>query len=60
MTGVVKEIRVSEEEVVQVGDILIRLPCFAFDHRIADGFDDARFIAEVVRLLEAPRKLMLD
>jgi pyruvate dehydrogenase E2 component (dihydrolipoamide acetyltransferase) len=33
--------------------------CLGFDHRIVDGADAARFMGEVIRLLENPKKLML-
>jgi len=33
--------------------------CLAFDHRIVDGADAARFMGDVIRLLENPQKLML-
>jgi pyruvate dehydrogenase E2 component (dihydrolipoamide acetyltransferase) len=33
--------------------------CLAFDHRVVDGADAARFMGDVIRLLENPQKLML-
>jgi pyruvate dehydrogenase E2 component (dihydrolipoamide acetyltransferase) len=33
--------------------------CLGFDHRIVDGADAARFLGEVIRLLESPENLML-
>jgi len=33
--------------------------CMAFDHRVVDGADAARFLGEIVALLENPRKLMM-
>ena len=45
------------------GEIVIRkmLPLtFAFDHRIADGADAARFVGELVRQLSDPNLLLLE
>jgi pyruvate dehydrogenase E2 component (dihydrolipoamide acetyltransferase) len=33
--------------------------CLGFDHRIVDGADAARFLGEVIHLLESPENLML-
>jgi pyruvate dehydrogenase E2 component (dihydrolipoamide acetyltransferase) len=33
--------------------------CMGFDHRIVDGADAARFMGEIIRLLESPESLML-
>ncbi|MEJ2728267.1 MAG: dihydrolipoamide acetyltransferase family protein [Deltaproteobacteria bacterium] len=33
--------------------------CLGFDHRIVDGADAARFLGEIIRLLESPENLML-
>jgi len=33
--------------------------CVGFDHRIVDGADAARFLGEIIRLLESPENLML-
>jgi pyruvate dehydrogenase E2 component (dihydrolipoamide acetyltransferase) len=33
--------------------------CLGFDHRIVDGADAARFMGEIIRLLESPESLML-
>ncbi len=55
--------RVQEKPVVRGGEIVIRkmLPLtLAFDHRIADGADAARFITDLVRDLEDPDRLFLD
>jgi pyruvate dehydrogenase E2 component (dihydrolipoamide acetyltransferase) len=49
--------------VVHEGEIAVRtiLPLtLSFDHRIADGADAARFIADLVRDLEDPDRLLLD
>jgi pyruvate dehydrogenase E2 component (dihydrolipoamide acetyltransferase) len=55
--------KVQEKPVVRDGQIVIRkmLPLtFAFDHRIADGADAARFVAELVRQLSDPNLLLLE
>jgi pyruvate dehydrogenase E2 component (dihydrolipoamide acetyltransferase) len=55
--------RVQEKPVVRDGEIVIRrmLPLtLAFDHRIADGADAARFVSELVRQLSDPNLLLLE
>jgi len=55
--------KVQKKPVVRDGEIVIRkmLPLtFAFDHRIADGADAARFVAELVRQLSDPNLLLLE
>ena len=55
--------RVQEKPVVVNGEIVIRkiLPLtLAFDHRIADGADAARFVSEMVRQLSDPNLLLLE
>jgi len=55
--------RVQEKPVVRDGEIVIRkmLPLtLAFDHRIADGADAARFVGELVRWLSDPKQLLID
>ena len=55
--------RVREKPVVVDGQIVVRkmLPLtLAFDHRIADGADAARFVSEMVRQLSDPTLLMLE
>ncbi|MFH1748489.1 MAG: dihydrolipoamide acetyltransferase family protein [Planctomycetota bacterium] len=55
--------RVQEKPVVVDGQIVIRkiLPLtLAFDHRIADGADAARFVSEMVRQLSDPNLLLLE
>jgi pyruvate dehydrogenase E2 component (dihydrolipoamide acetyltransferase) len=55
--------RVQEKPVVRDGEIVIRkiLPLtLAFDHRIADGADAARFVAELARQLSDPNLLLLE
>lgn len=54
---------VQEKPVVRDGQIVIRkmLPLtLAFDHRIADGADAARFVGEMVRQLSDPNLLLLE
>lgn len=55
--------RVQEKPVVRDGQIVIRsmLPLtLAFDHRIADGADAARFVSEMARQLADPNRLLLE
>ncbi len=55
--------RVQEKPVVRDGQIVVRkvLPLtLAFDHRIADGADAARFVTELVRHLSDPNLLLLE
>jgi pyruvate dehydrogenase E2 component (dihydrolipoamide acetyltransferase) len=55
--------KVQEKPVVREGQIVIRkmLPLtLAFDHRVADGADAARFVSELVRHLSDPNLLLLE
>ena len=55
--------RVQEKPVVKDGKICIRkmLPItLAFDHRVADGADAARFANKIVGLLSSPSRLLLE
>ena len=55
--------RIQEKPVVRDGEIVIRkmLPLtLAFDHRIADGADAARFVTEMARQLSDPNLLLLE
>ena len=55
--------KAQEKPVVRDGEIVIRkiLPLtLAFDHRIADGADAARFVSEMVRQLSDPNLLLLE
>jgi pyruvate dehydrogenase E2 component (dihydrolipoamide acetyltransferase) len=55
--------KVQEKPVVRDGQIVIRkmLPLtLAFDHRIADGADAARFVSELARQLSDPNLLLLE
>ena len=55
--------KVQEKPVVRDGEIVVRkmLPLtLAFDHRVADGADAARFVSELVRQLSDPNLLLLE
>jgi len=55
--------RAQEKPVVRDGEIVIRLILpltLTFDHRIADGADAARFVAELARQLSDPNLLLLE
>jgi pyruvate dehydrogenase E2 component (dihydrolipoamide acetyltransferase) len=55
--------KVQEKPVVRDGQIVIRkiLPLtLAFDHRLADGADAARFVGELIRQLSDPNLLLLE
>ena len=55
--------RAQPKPVVRDGQIVIRtmLPLtLAFDHRIADGADAARFVTEMARQLSDPNLLLLE
>jgi len=55
--------KMQEKPVVREGEIVVRkiLPLtLAFDHRIADGADAARFVGELVRQLSDPNLLLLE
>jgi pyruvate dehydrogenase E2 component (dihydrolipoamide acetyltransferase) len=55
--------RATDKPVVRDGQIVIRkmLPLtLAFDHRIADGADAARFVTEMVKELSDPNLLLLE
>ena len=55
--------RGREEPVVRGGQIVVRtmLPItLAFDHRVADGADGARFAQAIIRRLESPETLFLE
>lgn len=55
--------RAREAPVVRSGQIVARLIlplCLAFDHRVVDGADAARFLADLIRLLEEPGWLGLE
>ena len=55
--------RAQEKAVVRDGEIVIRtmLPLtLAFDHRVADGADAARFVSALVEHLSDPNRLLLE
>ncbi len=55
--------RVQEKPVVRQGEIVIRkiLPLtLAFDHRVADGAQAARFVSTLIRRLEHPASLLIE
>ena len=55
--------RVQEKPVVRDGEIVIRkiLPLtLAFDHRVADGAQAARFVSTLIRRLEDPASLLIE
>ena len=55
--------KAQDKPVVRDGEIVIRkiLPLtLAFDHRVADGADAARFVSELVRHLSDPNLLLLE
>lgn len=53
--------RAHEQPVVRDGQIIPRLIlplCLSFDHRVVDGADTARFVTDLVHLLEDPERLL--
>ncbi len=55
--------RAREMPVVRDGQVAIRLILplsLAFDHRVIDGMEAARFATDLVRLLEDPERLLLE
>jgi pyruvate dehydrogenase E2 component (dihydrolipoamide acetyltransferase) len=54
-------VRVTEETGKKQIEPRLRLPLIlAFDHRVVDGADAARFMNQVVALLENPRRLLVN
>lgn len=54
--------RARETPVVRDGAVVVRLMLplsLAFDHRVIDGMEAARFMTDLVRLLEDPERLLL-
>lgn len=54
--------RAHEAAVVRDGQVTVRLVlplALSFDHRVVDGMEAARFMTDLVRLLEAPERLLL-
>jgi pyruvate dehydrogenase E2 component (dihydrolipoamide acetyltransferase) len=55
--------RVQPMAVVRKGKIVIRQMCplsLAFDHRVADGADAARFVTTLLERLADPERLLLE
>jgi pyruvate dehydrogenase E2 component (dihydrolipoamide acetyltransferase) len=55
--------RIQEKPVIREGAVVARslLPLtLAFDHRVADGADAARFVGRVVQLLSDPDRLLVE
>jgi pyruvate/2-oxoglutarate dehydrogenase complex dihydrolipoamide acyltransferase (E2) component len=55
--------QVREKPVVREGEIVIRkiMPLtLAFDHRVADGAQAARFVTTLIRRLEDPASLLIE
>jgi pyruvate dehydrogenase E2 component (dihydrolipoamide acetyltransferase) len=55
--------RAREMPVVREGQVVVRLILplsIAFDHRVIDGMEAARFGTDLVRLLEDPERLLLE
>jgi pyruvate dehydrogenase E2 component (dihydrolipoamide acetyltransferase) len=55
--------RAREMPVARDGQVVVRLVLplsLAFDHRVIDGMEAARFAGDLVRLLEEPERLLLD
>jgi pyruvate dehydrogenase E2 component (dihydrolipoamide acetyltransferase) len=55
--------RAREMPVVRDGQVVVRLILplsLAFDHRVIDGMAAARFVADLVRLLQDPERLLLE
>ncbi|MEM8988466.1 MAG: 2-oxo acid dehydrogenase subunit E2, partial [Pseudomonadota bacterium] len=54
--------KLVERPVIHNGEIIIRTMMnvsSSFDHRIVDGYDAARFIARLKRLIEQPAHLFI-
>jgi pyruvate dehydrogenase E2 component (dihydrolipoamide acetyltransferase) len=47
---------------LEAHEVVVRLKMpmvLAFDHRVADGAEAARFVNKVIELLESPERLLL-
>ncbi len=54
--------KITEQAVVRDGEVVVRKMMnlsISLDHRVVDGADGARFMNEVIRLLEDPKLLLL-
>ncbi|MDJ0973939.1 MAG: dihydrolipoamide acetyltransferase family protein [Planctomycetota bacterium] len=61
--GILGVYKIHEKPVVKDGEIVVRSMCnmtITLDHRIVDGATAARFMNEVVRLLENPGLMLLE
>lgn len=55
--------KIHQKPMVHQGEIAIRWACnlsLAFDHRVVDGADGARFCNHVIHLLQNPQRLLLE
>ena len=56
-------LRAKEKPVVKDHEVVVRtvMPLtVAFDHRVLDGADAARFLSHVIALLEDPMRMLVD
>jgi pyruvate dehydrogenase E2 component (dihydrolipoamide acetyltransferase) len=61
--AILATLRIADRPRVEEGKIKIRkiLPlCLSFDHRVIDGAEAARFMNDLIKLLEAPKQLIAD
>lgn len=61
--GILATMKISDRARVENGVVVVKktLPlCLAFDHRVIDGAEVARFMNTVINLLENPSLLLLD
>lgn len=61
--AILATLRIADRPRVEEGRIKIRkiLPlCLSFDHRVIDGAEAARFMNDLIQLLEAPKQLIAD
>ena len=61
-TAILATMRIADRARVDHGAVVVKkiLPlCLAFDHRVVDGAEAARFTKDLVRFLEAPDRLPL-
>jgi pyruvate dehydrogenase E2 component (dihydrolipoamide acetyltransferase) len=61
--AILATMRIGDRARVAGGSVVVRktLPlCLAFDHRVVDGAEAARFTKDLVRFLEAPESLPLE
>ncbi len=61
--AILATMRIADRARVRDGAVVVKkvLPlCLAFDHRVVDGAEAARFVKDLVRFLEAPDSLPLE